>query len=315
MRRTVLFALATLLLGPNPHPAARLSVVTPDGPRVLWQADQPQSRWSQVDQARLGTIHWRSGGIGLEWAELELSGAGEARYTRLIVARLDPSKLRLELQNGVAPGGFLNAWTVDLAPSDAVMAVNAGQFETVGAWGLVVHEGTIYRPARRGPLAGTVVVDRAGRLHLLNDTESLNLDTASALEAFQSYPLLLDGDGEIPSPLLSSTSPMDHGHRDARLAVGETRDGRLVVALTRFDGLGGVLGQIPFGLTVNEMAAVMGSLGCRRALALDGGISSQLLLRDSAGVRHAWPGLRPVPLGLTATPRFVGSRTRFELTP
>ena len=41
---------------------------------------------------------------------------------------------------------------------------------------------------------------------------------------------------------------------------------------------------MPFGLTSPEMAAVMGALGCRQALLLDGGISGQLRLRDGDGV-------------------------------
>ena len=53
----------------------------------------------------------------------------------------------------------------------------------------------------------------------------------------------------------------------------------MIVALTRFDALGGALGRVPFGLTSPEMAAVMGALGCRQALLLDGGISGQLLVR------------------------------------
>jgi hypothetical protein len=51
------------------------------------------------------------------------------------------------------------------------------------------------------------------------------------------------------------------------------------------------------------MAAVMGALGCRRAVALDGGVSAQLLIKDEAGERHLWRGVRRVPLGLVATAR------------
>jgi exopolysaccharide biosynthesis protein len=91
-------------------------------------------------------------------------------------------------------------------------------------------------------------------------------------------------------------------HRDARVALGELRDGRVLVAVTRFDGLGGALDALPFGLTTPEMAAVMGGLGARRAVLLDGGISGQLLLRDGDRT-HAWPGLRKVALGLLVLPR------------
>jgi hypothetical protein len=92
-------------------------------------------------------------------------------------------------------------------------------------------------------------------------------------------------------------------HRDARLALCELRDGRWLVALTRFEGLGGVLERLPFGLTTPEMAALMGGLGCRRAVLLDGGLSGQLLLRDTAGQASEWAGLRRVPAGLVAVPR------------
>jgi Phosphodiester glycosidase len=60
------------------------------------------------------------------------------------------------------------------------------------------------------------------------------------------------------------------------------------------------LGRVPFGLTAEEMAAVMGALGCRDALLLDGGISGQLLLREAGGSVRTWPGTRSVPLGLVA---------------
>jgi hypothetical protein len=48
------------------------------------------------------------------------------------------------------------------------------------------------------------------------------------------------------------------------------------------------------------MAALMGALGCREAVLLDGGISAQMLFRDASGAAHRWRGLREVPLALTA---------------
>jgi exopolysaccharide biosynthesis protein len=128
----------------------------------------------------------------------------------------------------------------------------------------------------------------------------------TAREAFQSYPMLLH-EGAVPAPLLASGRGVDLGHRDARLALGTLADGRLVIALTRFDALGGALGRVPFGLTSPEMAAVMGALGCREALLLDGGISGQLLLRNPDGGTRVWSGIRRVPLGLVGRP-ISGSR-------
>jgi hypothetical protein len=51
------------------------------------------------------------------------------------------------------------------------------------------------------------------------------------------------------------------------------------------------------------MAAVMGALGSRQALLLDGGISGQLLVREAGGAVRRWPGTRSVPLGLVGRSR------------
>jgi hypothetical protein len=96
---------------------------------------------------------------------------------------------------------------------------------------------------------------------------------------------------------------VDVAHRDARLALGLDPEGRLLIAMTRFDALGGALDRVPFGLTTPEMAAVMGAMGATDAVLLDGGISAQLLVRDAAGIAHTWPGVRKVPLALIGSPR------------
>jgi exopolysaccharide biosynthesis protein len=93
-------------------------------------------------------------------------------------------------------------------------------------------------------------------------------------------------------------------HRDTRLAIGETRDGRLLVVLTRFDAMGDFASGAPIGPTTPEMAAIMGALGATDAVMLDGGISAQLLLRGAAGSKpFRWPGWRKVPLALVARAR------------
>jgi exopolysaccharide biosynthesis protein len=192
---------------------------------------------------------------------------------------------------------------VDRAPADAALALNAGQFGAAGAWGWVVRGGVERQAPGRGPLAPAVVIGRDGSFRII-PADSIAVERASGrvVEAFQSYPALLDGDGVVPAPIRTAGNGVDLEHRDSRLAIGELRDGRLLVALTRFEGLGGVLDNLPFGLTTPEMAAVMGALGARRAVLLDGGISSQMLLR-AGDETHAWRGIRYVPLGLIATSR------------
>ena len=48
-----------------------------------------------------------------------------------------------------------------------------------------------------------------------------------------------------------------------------------------------------------EMAELMRRLGARRALMLDGGLSSQMVVRSTGGAT-SWPGVRRVPLALVA---------------
>jgi len=178
--------------------------------------------------------------------------------------------------------------------------INAGQF-TAGPWGWLVRAGLEGAPAGTGPLAPGIVIDDEGGLRLV-PPDSLSVRATHARLAFQSYPTLLAGDGEVPRPLREEGLGVDLTHRDSRLAIGELRDGRILVAMTRFDGLGGVLDLLPFGFTAPEMVAIMGALDCRRAVLLDGGISSQLLLREGRRVR-IWTGMRKVALGLVASER------------
>jgi hypothetical protein len=123
------------------------------------------------------------------------------------------------------------------------------------------------------------------------------------MEAFQSYPALLVADGQVPEPLRAPERGVDLTHRDSRLAACLLRDGRLLFALTRFMSPGSPLARLPFGPTTPEMAAVMGALGCRRAVLLDGGLSGQMALSGARGASFRWPGLRSVPVGLLARPR------------
>ena len=127
-------------------------------------------------------------------------------------------------------------------------------------------------------------------------------DSAGVRWAFQSYPTLLNA-GSVPHQLREAGCGVDVAHRDARLALGLDGEGRLLIAMTRFDAIGSAFDRVPFGLTTPEMAAVMGALGAVDAVLLDGGISAQLLVRDAAGNAHRWPGVRNVPLALVAHQR------------
>jgi hypothetical protein len=275
------FAAVLTILADGPQPSGPpLAVVTPEGSSTL--VDLPRGEMART------------------------AGEGDARRIRVVVVRLEPARFRLSLENGMAPGGFLQVWNLDQAPSAAAVALNAGMFEGDGAWGWVVHAGVEYRAPRTGPLAAAVVVDSSGAVRLVDDAAVEALRSTGGLggirEAFQSYPVLLEDGGALPALLTTPGGEINLTHRDARLALGVDSAGRMLIALTRFDALGPSFGSIPFGLTIPETALVLRALGAETAVALDGGISAQLLLRDAAGTVHKWPGLRTVPLGLSAVP-------------
>jgi hypothetical protein len=263
-----------------------------------WRQEDAPSRWAG-NGPLAERVAWRAGSDGVEWGELQLRGASEAWRTRVVVARIDLRRIALSLAPAFAEDGD---WTVKDAERDVAVALDAGQFRGSLPWGWVVHRGRELLSPQYAPLAGAVVVDSSGAVRVIPpDAVQAERGRGTVREAFQSYPMLLH-EGTVPAPLLASGRGVDLSHRDARLALGTLADGRLVIALTRFDALGGVLGRVPFGLTSPEMAAVMGALGCREALLLDGGISGQLLLRGADGGTRVWSGTRRVPLGLVGRP-------------
>lgn len=299
MLRAAAIVAALLLAAGDP---ATLGIRTAEGSRVWWREDQAPTQWRAPHPDVVRALQWRRAASGIEWGEVALEGAGEARRTRLIVARLDPRRVRFDVEWGLDSSAAARWQTTD-RPRDVLFAVNAGQFTAALPWGWVVADGRERLAPGHGPLSSAFVVRTAGDVRIVDgDTLSALRSAPDITAAFQSYPSLLTGDGVVPAGV-RAPCPIDCAHRDARLALGTDRSGRVLVALTRFDGAGEALGFIPLGLTVPEMAAVMGALGARQAMLLDGGISAQMLVRDAAGAVHSWRGVRRVPLGLVARAR------------
>ncbi len=266
-----------------------------------WRAERAPHAWSSPHPTVNSALAWRNVSDGVQWSELRLSAGGVAHRVRVIVVRLDPSRVRFRLESSWASGGAPD-WSVGGSGDSALVSFNAGQFAHGTPWGWVMTGGRELQSPGRGSLSVGIAFDSSGALHWIGP-ERLGdrIQRRGAVEGFQSYPRLLD-DGRVPEPLRVDDSGVDLQHRDARLAFGQTVNGSILIALTRYDGVGGVLDFVPFGLTTPEMAAVMGAIGARNAVMLDGGISSQLQIRDGTTV-HRWRGLRRVPMGLVVTNR------------
>lgn len=269
---------------------------------VWWRAGAAPQRWAAADPRVAGAVQWQPGQPGVEWAELPIAGSGEAWSLKLVLARVDPARVRLELDWALDAGAGRPAWTIARA-EQAALAFNAGMFVDALPWGWVVLDGRERLAPGRGPLSSALIGVRDGTLAWVDgDDLSAWRRRGDVAFAFQSYPTLLVRDGDVPDALRAAGG-VDREHRDARLAIGLDRAGRLLVALTRLDVDVGGFDRLPLGLTVPEMAAVMGALGARQAMLLDGGISAQLALRDAAGGRLEWPGVRKVPLALIGVSR------------
>jgi hypothetical protein len=249
------------------------------------------------ERAPVPALDWRAtAAAGVMWSDFALRARGEGRRTRIVVVRVEPPRVRFSLVQRTSVAARAPAWTLDDAPADAVVALNAGQFSGALPWGWLVQDGVERLPPGDGPLSSAVIVHTDGRVRIVEAGDSALAPWRGRRDlalAFQSYPTLLSGAGETPA-LLGAVS---RTHRDARMAMGVDADGVVLIAMTRFDLLGGALDRLPLGLTTPEMARVMRGLGAQQAVMLDGGISAQLLVRGLAG-EERWPGSRRVPLAL-----------------
>ena len=275
-----------------------------------WSTDHAPAQWNAPLPLLASAVQWHPGSRGIEWGEAELSSSGEGWRTRLIVVRIDPREQRFVLQ--LAQGAtFTPSWTLDLAGDTTAVAVNAEAFKHAQPWGWLVDRGFELAPPGVGPLSMAILMDSSGGARLV-PADSINAARRAGgiAYAFQAYPTLLDGNGVIPKPIFRSGLGVNLKHRDSRVALGELRDGHLLIVMTRFDALGDVASSVPLGFTLREMAALMGALGCKRAVSLDGGISSQLQALEADGNLREWPGWRRVPLGLLVLARPIAAGSR-----
>ena len=231
-----------------------------------------------------------------------MASEGPLAVVRVVAVRLDPAQVRFRLDTATRDYGLRGAWTIDSLPANGLVGFNAGQFTGGTPWGWLVLNGLESQPPGVGTLGMAFVIDSAGRASLVMPAE-LGAVRGGARLAFQSYPALLAGEGKEPWELQAHGRGVSLTHRDSRLALGLLADGSIVVALTRFTGLGRAAETLPWGPTVPEMAAFMRAMGCVRAVLLDGGISSQIVVRSADGSLTRWPNWRPVPLALVVTAR------------
>lgn len=246
-------------------------------------------------------VIWGVAASGVSHRELRMASTGPLAPVRAIVVRLNPSSLRFGLQIARRNQRLNPAWTVDSIPQNAVVAVNAGQFLGGFPWGWLVKDGVEMQPPGSGSLGMAFVVDSSDNVSLVTQSE-LPEARGHMLHAFQSYPALLV-DGEMPWELREEGRGVNLYHRDSRLAICIDSANQVLIVLTRVRAPGNIGATLPYGPTIPEIAEYMRSLGCSRAMLLDGGLSSQLAIRDGRGALTKWTNWRMVPLGLIVSGR------------
>jgi len=272
-----------------------------DAWRPLWTGRRAPAHWPGADSTLLPGLRWETLRPGVELSALELRSANALCPVRLVLVRVDPARAVFSLEERTRRHGLFPDWNIDRAAGDVDLACDAGQFQGGLPWGWLVRDRREELPPLPAPLAAAVVGDSTGRIEMVRDAEVPARRQRGGLDwAFACYPVLLQGDGDVPAAWQAPAPGIDIHHRDSRLALGWLRDGRLLFLLTRLEAPGPALDRLPFGPTSVETGACLGALGCAQAVMLDGGLSGQLSLRDARGERRRWPGLRDVPVGLVA---------------
>ena len=154
-----------MLMGAVFLPVSSLSVWTGDRWEAWWHSTRAPVAWNGPLPALADRMEWRPGKPGVEWSDLRLSGPGEAHRIRLIVARIDPGKVRFRLDIAYRDRGRKPGWSLERAPGSALVAINAGQFPRTVPWGWVLLNGRQQQAPGTGPLSVGVAFDSAGSIH------------------------------------------------------------------------------------------------------------------------------------------------------
>jgi len=263
------------------------------GAWVPWRAFTPGAP-AATDPLLAGAIRWTDARPGLRAGSFEVRASGGVLVNSVAIVEIAPSRYRFSLAaaSRFAPR-TADAWMADTA---VVAAVNTGLFRKDGApQGLVALDGV--RLGRRADWLDAAVAIEDGGLRLLAPPAADSLRGASA---FQVLPWLVR-EGRVA---LGATSGLrlSRTHRDRRLTLCTGADGTVRLLLSNFELFGEPAGTIPVGLTLPEQAIIAAAAGCRDAVALDGGISAQLVVRFPGRVRRM-PGWRAVPLMMLIRPR------------
>lgn len=203
---------------------------------------------------------WTALRDGMEQRIMNVTGADGEWLESVTILRLDPASFRFDVLYNPGEPKTLSEWR---AQSGALLVVNGGFFtEDNEATGLVVSNGQASGSSYEGFGGMFAVTERGPAIRWL--PEEPYDPQEPLLAALQSFPMLLTPGG-VPG------IPADDGQRARRTVVALDEQGRLLFLVSSFGHF-----------TLHGLSRYLDApdLALDRALNLDGGASSGLLLSD-----------------------------------
>jgi len=229
---------------------------------------------------------WRDAAAGLALGELRFRRPPNPLEVSVFLARVDPAAWRFRVwgRPDFAPGSVAELAT----EAGLSLAMNASYFSAEGPLGLVVGDGAV-RGREGANRAAHFLVPVGGAPRIVNAKKP----TLPRLEqGFQGFPAIMSG-GRTFAYLRYGGRGFDVWSVDRRSAGCILADGRVVLLATD---------TVTNGLSLDELATVLGGVGCVDAMAFDGGSSTGLALHVGAE-RRTIANIEPVPVIMGVEPR------------
>jgi hypothetical protein len=253
-----------------------------------WQevplATELRRLWGPADRFLLRDM--REIAPGLATTELQFLRPPDPRSVNVVVLDVDPTRWQLRVWGR---GDWSRGSVADLADeADLTWAVNAPYFAEDGPLGLVVSDGVV-RNRQGTTRAAHFLVDGAGLVpRIVNERRT---GVQGIAQGFQGFPAIMSG-RRTYGYLRTGGRGFSISEVDRRTAACVDGNRHLLLLVTD---------TWTSGLSLSELATVLGGLGCVDAMAFDGGASTALWV-DVPGFRRHVDGFDDVPVILGATP-------------
>ncbi len=229
---------------------------------------------------------WAEAAPGLELADLAFRRPPNPLEVDVLLVRVDPSRWRFRVWGRPDFGPRPVAALAEAA--GLALAVNASYFSDDGPLGLVVSDGAT-RGRQGTNRAAHFVVPEGGRPRIVNEKRAV---LGRLEQGFQGFPSIMTA-GRTFSYMRYGGRGFDVWRVDRRSAGCILADGRVVLLVTD---------TVTNGLSLDELATVLGGVGCVDAMGFDGGSSTGLAIKVGA-VERVVANLEPVPVVVGVEPR------------